>query len=310
MHRIQGCRIPRGCNNPVCVGVVFREDGFNTYRRRESIPNRIIGEVSCRSDRSEDAQRRLEEVMSEAQQLREQYSELMRQASDIQVDGTEDGLKIREELFKMAMEELEAVLGVTEDIPPSLGSDVVVEELAGIIERGEDLPPPPEGMFVDEEVESAESFLSRMESAKKLLKDVIDGKVKPGSLLGEDESEDVDDGLLSENPDAKSRHAPDIPSHIMDMYTFGERVLYIIRRGDRLGGAAKAIELLDSYGLFADDFVLETNWFQIEGVEKTIDYCKGLDEAASSVEYSNLLMEFPDFSDDWYASPNMRPFEP
>eukprot|EP00889_Picochlorum_renovo_P001856 jgi/Picre1/28886/NNA_004282.t1 len=153
-------------------------------------------------------------------------------------------------------------------------------------------------MFVDEETESAESFLSRIESARKLLKEVVDGKLKPGSLLGSGGSEDFDDGLLSENPDARSRHAPDIPSHIMDMYTFGERVLYIIRRGDRSGGAAKAIELLDSYGLFADDFVLETNWFRIEGVQKTIDYCKGIDKAASRVECTNLLMAFPDFSDD------------
>lgn len=307
MHRIQGCRIPRGHSvvrpSDMCVGVVFREDSFKASSRVDSGMNRTMGEVSCRSSREEDAQRRLEEVMSEAQHLREQYSELMRQASDIRVDGTEDGLRVREELFKMAMEELEAVLGVTEDIPPSLGSESVVEELAGMIERGEDLPPPPEGMFVDEEVESAEAFLSRIDSARKLLTEVVDGKVKPGSLLGEGNSEGFDDGLLSENPDARSRHAPDIPSHIMDMYTFGERVLYIIRRGDRLGGAAKAIELLDSYGLFADDFVLETNWFRVEGVQKTIDYCKGLDKAASRVECSNLLMAFPDFSDGWYVFP-------
>ena len=168
----------------------------------------------------------------------------MAEASAIQGEADQSH-SLREELFQMSLEELQASLGVHENASDEDEEMGIVEEYASMVERGEEIPPPPEGMYYEDK-ESAESFTTRLQSGFEMFKNVVQCKMNVGHLLGDrDEHVERREGLLTDVPEEKSRFVPDIPQRAMDMYTFGERVMYILRRGYQSETFSKQLELLD-----------------------------------------------------------------
>lgn len=283
------CRATRGCND--ARGRPFGE----SRSTRQIRPRRLPCRASPGNDRDE-GRERLEEIMAAAKKLRQQYSDLMAEASTIRGDGDQSH-SFREELFQMSLQELQASLGVHENESDEEEEFRIVEEYSSMVERGEDIPPPPEGMYYDDK-ESAESFTKRLRSGFDMFKDVVQGKMKLGHILGDkDESVEREEQLLTDVPEEKSRFVPDIPRRAMDMYTFGERVMYILRRGYLSKTCTKPIELLDSYGLLLDDVVVETRWAHIRGKDAAKRYCHDIDDIASFMKCSNLLMSYPRFTE-------------
>lgn len=284
------CRARVGCS----------QAGVKPFGGSSSNRLKILKILPCRASSGDDdgthGTDRLEEIMTSAKKLRQQYSDLMAEASAIQGEADQSH-SLREELFQMSLEELQASLGVHENSSDEDEEMGIVEEYASMVERGEEIPPPPEGMYYEDK-ESAESFTTRLQSGFEMFKNVVQGKMKVGHLLGDrDEHVERREGLLTDVPEEKSRFVPDIPQRAMDMYTFGERVMYILRRGYQSETFSKPLELLDSYGLLMEDVVVETRWAHIKGKDAAKRYCRGIDGAASFMKCSNLLMSYPRFAE-------------
>lgn len=212
--------------------------------------------------------------------------------------------KRRENAFLQGLERLEWIVGGkfatgngTDDADDA--DDSAIEELAAMIERGEELPSP------QQPHESAESFIERLEVGLSVFKDVVAGKLKVGNILPGppvEENGGSISNLLIDVPEDRSTLPPDIPEHAMAMYTFGERILYVLRRGFKAQSLCKPLELLDSYGLLADDLTLTTplrvaDDGTIRSKPDIMKYCNILDRQTARVQCSNLLMSFPQLRD-------------
>ena len=254
--------------------------------------SRHVMRASGASDDDSEALSELELIMDRAKKLREDYVELMERASKIR--GKNDGGNFREDLLRMSLKEVEASLGLESDVQGAEIDEEVValEEYARLIERGEEIPLPPEGMY-EQHIESAESFMERVEKGFTMFRNLVEGKMKVGMVMNDEDEWEDDLSLLTDIPERKSRHCPDIPQSAMAMYTFGERVLYILRRGYMSGSCASPIELLAMYELFSPEIQLETPWGCVKGQVQILEYCRGIDRASSAVRCSNLLMSFP-----------------
>jgi hypothetical protein len=193
----------------------------------------------------------------------------------------------------------------------SHGRDDVVEELAAMIERGEELPADVSsglgpGRLRSGHVgplESAESFIGRLEAGLAAFQDVVAGRLKVGNVLPGPSTEDSAlDGVFTDLPGDRSTLPPNIPEHAMAMYKFGERVLYILRRGYQSQSLSKPLELLDSYGLLEDNLKLTTQLLSASGGVPTgkaaiMRHCGILDRLAVHVQCCNLLVAFPQLRD-------------
>lgn len=264
------------------------------------IPGRSKPCHATSDNEEKDFRDQMEDILSSAKDLRQQYFDVMREASAIRGDG-DASRRVREELFRMSLQELQASLGVYDSLSENHEEEEeeelrIVEEYAAMIERGEDIPPPPEGTYYEDK-ESAESFTKRLQSSFELFRDVVQGKVKVGQLLGREGDVDWEEELLTDVPEEKSRFVPDIPQRAMDMYIFGERVMYILRRGYKSQTFIGPLELLDSYGLLHDDVVVQTRWADIRGIDAARVYCSNIDRVVSCMQCSNLLMSYPQFTE-------------
>ncbi len=216
--------------------------------------------------------------------------------------------------FLLGLEGLEsAVRGDLEFDGPKLDKPTeLVEELAAMIERGEELLPSditrgsgpgrPEGGPLEPR-ESAESFIGRLEAGLAVFKDVIAGRLKTGNILPGRSSEDgALAGVFTDFPDDRSTLPPNIPEHAMSMYKFGERVLYILRRGYQSQSLSKPLELLDAYGLLSEDLTLTTQLWKandgiLRGKAAIMRHFSALGQMAAPVQCSNLLVAFPQLRD-------------
>lgn len=290
------CMLPCGVGGNSTRRPVLEFSGRARSRGFARQPKRFRSSESD-GDNDSHLSKRLEEIMASAKDLRQQYFDLMAEASAIRGDDNEDAARsIREDLFQMSLQELQTSLGV--DDPSSAADEEQemrdVEDYAAMIERGENIPPPPSGMYFETK-ESGDSFVKRLKAGYQMFKDVVQGRMKVGQLMDEHSDLDAASDLLTDVPEEKSRFVPDIPQEAMDMYTFGERVLYVLRRGYQSETFAKPVELLDSYGLLADDIELETSWASIRGKGAVKQYCSKIDRASSFMKCSNLLMSYPTF---------------
>lgn len=200
-----------------------------------------------------------------------------------------------EERLRQSLKELENVLGIV----PESDIDVekerkMSEDLVEMVERGEDLPPPPEGTFMEQK-ESFESLLSRLEASKARFKQLVEGKLKLSQLENDDSLERSiwDIPVISEDKNALSRPVPDIPPKIQAQYRFGQRILYILRRGYVEKSFSKPFELLQNYSLLDKDFELLNDWFSTSGIEQAVKYSRAIDQAVSNVECCQLFTHFP-----------------
>ncbi len=189
--------------------------------------------------------------------------------------------------------------------------DDVVEELVAMIERGEELPsdlsrgsgPGRPEMVPLGPLESAESFIGRLEAGLAVFQDVVAGRLKVGNIIPGRSTEDYTlDGLFTDLPDDRSTLPPNIPERAMAMYKFGERVLYVLRRGYQSQLLSKPLELLDAYGLLQEDLTLTTQLLSANervpmGKAAIMRHCSNLDRRAEHVQCSNLLVAFPQLRD-------------
>lgn len=199
----------------------------------------------------------------------------------------------------------------SDDSDDSADRDNGVEELAAMIERGEELP---SGLFRGSgpgrpelgpvgPLESAESFIGRLEAGLATFQDVVAGRLKVGNILPGRSSEDSAlDGVFTDLPDDRSTLPPNIPERAMAMYKFGERVLYVLRRGYQSRSLSKPLELLDAYGLLSEDLTMTTclcnaNEGVLKGKAEITRHCGVLDRRAVHVQCSNLLVAFPQLRD-------------
>lgn len=205
-----------------------------------------------------------------------------------------------EETLRLCLKELEHVLGI---VPESeFDAELerkMAEDLVGMLERGEDLPPPPEGIFMEQN-ESFESLLARLEESKARFKQLVEGKLKLDDLEKDDDMDTSiwDIPVISEDRNALSRPVPDIPPDIQAQYKFGQRVLYIMRRGYAEKSFSKPYELLQNYSLLDEDFELLTDWFSTSGIEQAVEYSRAIDQRVSNVECCQLFTHFPKMRDN------------
>ena len=215
--------------------------------------------------------------------------------------------------FLLGLEGLEsAVRGDLEFDGPKLDKPTeLVEELAAMIERGEELLPSditrgsgpgrPEGGPLEPR-ESAESFIGRLEAGLAVFKDVIAGRLKTGNILPGRSSEDgALAGVFTDFPDDRSTLPPNIPEHAMSMYKFGERVLYILRRGYQSQSLSKPLELLDAYGLLSEDLTLTTQLWKandgiLRGKAAIMRHFSALGQMAAPVQTATSLLHSPSYA--------------
>ena len=211
-------------------------------------------------------------------------------------DSAVAGTGKEEERLRQCLKELEHVLGVVSEseIDAELERKMA-EELVGMLERGEDLPPPPEGTFMEQN-ETFESLLSRLEESKARFKQLVEGKLKLGHLERDDDME-TSIPVISEDSNALSLPVPDIPPDIQAQYKFGQRILYILRRGYADKSFSKPFELLQSYSLLDEDLGLVNDWFSTSGVEQAVEYSRAIDQRVSNVECCQLFTHFPKMRD-------------
>jgi hypothetical protein len=220
-------------------------------------------------------------------------------------DPAEQARALREEMFVEGLRGLESYLQLEGELEQEEleqeeleegDDDQVVEQLAAAIERGERL----EYKSIErhtEPKETAESFLSRLDTGFATFLDVLAGTLKVGHIMPK-KSTDKTKGktkVLTDVPEETSRLAPDIPEDVMASYLFGERVTYIVRRGFQSGLIVKPLQLLDSYGLLDDGIEMETQLCQetVVGKGAVLDHLATLDNHANHVKCSNLIASFP-----------------
>ena len=226
----------------------------------------------------------------------------------------DDGLERQEERFLRALADLESVVSTSDggeddgsdndndNDDENDGGDVAddVEALAALIERGQDLPPR-DFPFDNPPRESASSFIERLEDGLNVFRDVVEGRLKVGHILPAPPSESAERALssfLTDVPDDRSTYPPEIPDDQMSKYTFGERVLYVLRRGYKSGSLRQPLTLLDQYGLLDDDLTLESPLCETKrGKTDVLSYCAIMDRMTAEVRCSNLLVAFPKLRD-------------
>ena len=223
-------------------------------------------------------------------------------------------LERQEERFLRALTDLESIVSGDhvfdhddEDVAPvvpgvngtntSNTSNAEVEALASLLEGGEELPVRLDA--IEYHREPLQSFLERLESGLRVFRDVVEGRRKVGHILPRRPEEDNEQqrtlsSFLTDIPEDTSTYAPDIPANELAKYTFGERVMYVLRRGYKSGTVYGPISLLDKYGLLDDEFTLESPLCETRrGTASVMRYCAALDREATQVRCCNLLVAFP-----------------
>jgi len=229
-------------------------------------------------------------------------------------NSNDDGLERQEERFLRALADLESVVSISDggeddcsdndndNDDENDGGNVAddVEALAALIERGQDLPPR-DFPFGNPPRESASSFIERLEDGLNVFRDVVEGRLKVGHILPAPPSESAERALssfLTDVSDDRSTYPPEIPEDQMSKYTFGERVLYVLRRGYKSGSLRKPLTLLDQYRLLDDDLTLESPLCETKrGKTDVLSYCAIMDRLTAEVRCCNLLVAFPKLRD-------------